>query len=388
MLRLIHSQTQQGALLVDDIDDGLPNKTAHRMGSLADPNAYARDGYANKSKQACYIPRVKPTDITLPGYIDLDETTRVLHSAGGGKILGMQTAGLVSVVSFVEGDLTAPVITATTPDSPAAGDLTLTGTGFLSVTPEITTVIFAGSGVGSVTLTKAQIEAVAPGSVTDTSIVIDSTLIVGLTDGDTVQVRADAQLSSVTPVYTAPVISGAIFNDPASGDITINGTDFDSVIPSATSVTFDGAGVGVPITLTRAQIIAVPPGAVGATQIIVDSTLVPGLAPDDTVVVTADGKDSNTFVVPASITAVTLDSPAAGDTTIDGVGFETLTSVHLVGTGVGDVTLTRAAIIAVPPGAVSDTQIIIDSTLIAGLTSGDTVTVLADGQNSNTFTIL
>jgi hypothetical protein len=80
MLRLIHAQTVQGALLVDDIDDGLPNKTAHRLGSVADPNAYARDGYANKPKQSCYIPRVKPTDATIPGYIDLEESTRVLPS--------------------------------------------------------------------------------------------------------------------------------------------------------------------------------------------------------------------------------------------------------------------------------------------------------------------
>jgi hypothetical protein len=197
MLRLIHSQTQQGPLLVDDIDDGLPNKTAYRQGSVSDPNAYARDGYANKPKQPCYIPRVKPTDTTLPGYIDLEETGRVLHSSGGGKILGMQAAGLLSVVSFVESDLDAPVITGVTLDSPAAGDVTIDGTSFLSVSPEVTSVHLYGAGVGDVTLTKAQIEAVAPGAVSDIQIIIDSTLIPGLTSNDSVVVRADAQDSNI-----------------------------------------------------------------------------------------------------------------------------------------------------------------------------------------------
>jgi len=385
MLRLIHSQTVQGALLVDDIDDGLPNKTAHRMTS--DPKTYARDGYANSRKQPCYIPRVKATDATVAGYIDLEETQRVLMSAGSGKIAGLQSAGLISVVNLVIADLNAPTITATTPDSPAAGDLTITGTNFLSVLPEITTVIFSGSGIGSVTLTKAQIEAVAPGAVGNTSIVIDSTLLVGLADGDTVQVRSDAQTTAAFTIYTKPIVTGAALNDPAAGDITIDGTDFDSSAPNETSVTFDGAGVGAPITLTKTEIEAVAPGAVSATQIIVDATLVPGLAPDDTIVVTADGKASTAFVVPASITAVTLDAPAAGDVTIDGEGFTVLGSVHLVGAGVGDVTLDEATITGTAPGAVGDTQIIIDSTLIAGLTSGDTITVTADGQASNAFTV-
>ena len=200
MLRLIHSQTQQGALLVDDIDDGLPNKTAHRMGSTADPDAYARDGYANKPKQACYIPRVKPTESTLPGYIDLDETARVLHSAGSGKIAGLQAAGLVTVVSLVESDLDAPVITGVILDSPAAGDVTIDGTGFLSVDPEVTSVTLAGAGVGSVTLTQAQIEAVSPGAASNTQIIIDSTLIPGLASADGVTVKADAQDSNTFAV--------------------------------------------------------------------------------------------------------------------------------------------------------------------------------------------
>jgi len=199
MLRLIHTQSNQGAILVDDLDDGLPNKNVHRLGSTGDPDAYKRDGYANEPKQACYIPRTKPTDATIAGYIDLNETQRVLLSAENGKIAGLQTAGLITVVSLTASDLAAPVITAVTLNSPAAGDVTIDGTGFLSVDPEITSVRLWGAGVGDVTLTAAQILAVAPGAVGDTQIIIDATLIAGLASGDDVAVTADAQVSNTFP---------------------------------------------------------------------------------------------------------------------------------------------------------------------------------------------
>lgn len=196
MLRLIHTQTTQGALLVDDIDDGLPNKFTHRLGSTGDPKAYKRDGYANEPKQPVYVPLNNPADTSLAGFIDLNETQKVLLSAGGGKIAGLVAAGLITVVSFDASDLDAPAISTATIDAPAAGDVTIAGTGFLSVAPNITSVRAFGAGVGDVTLTMSQIVAVAPGAVTDTSIVIDSTLLPGLTAGDSVTVTSDDQTSA------------------------------------------------------------------------------------------------------------------------------------------------------------------------------------------------
>ena len=126
MLRLIHNQTITGPILVDDIDDGLPNKNVHRLGSTADPKAYVRDGCANKPKQPAYIPVTKMYPVvsnpppawyaTIPGYIDIDQTEKVNLSAGKGKIskLASPSGGtnfpLITVVSFVESDLAAPVV--------------------------------------------------------------------------------------------------------------------------------------------------------------------------------------------------------------------------------------------------------------------------------------
>src|SRR6478735_4695737 len=158
MLRLTHNQTVSGAIRVDDIDDGLPNKSVHRLGSRGDPKAYRRDGYANSPKQPCYIPRTKIGDATIAGYIDVLETEKVIL-------------------------LAAPVITTATLNSPSAGDVTVVGTGLASVAPEVTTVRFAGTGVGSKTLTLAQITGAGGGSASDTGMVIKASLIAGLTTG-------------------------------------------------------------------------------------------------------------------------------------------------------------------------------------------------------------
>jgi hypothetical protein len=200
MLRLIHTQTVQGAILVDDIDDGLPNKTSHRLGSTADPNAYVRDGYANKPKQACYVPRTRASEgfPLVAGYIDLNETQRVTLSAGKGKIKGLEAAGLVDVVSLVAADLATPTLATAVIDDPGAGDLTLTGTTFLSVAPDVTTVVITGSG--AVTLTATQITT-GGGTVSATSIVIPAALVPGIAATTTsAQVMSNEKLTAVVVV--------------------------------------------------------------------------------------------------------------------------------------------------------------------------------------------
>lgn len=203
MLRLIHNQTVQGTILVDDIDDGLPNKNVHRLGSTADPKAYVRDGYANKPKQSCYVPRTESAQgfPLIQGYIDLNETPRVTLSAGKGKIAGFQNAGLIDVVSFVASDLVAPGLDTAVIDDPTPGDLTLTavvGTTFLSVLPDVTTVFITGTS--AVTLTAAQI-ITGSGTVSATEIVIPAALVptIAVTTSS-VQVQANQQLTDVVVV--------------------------------------------------------------------------------------------------------------------------------------------------------------------------------------------
>lgn len=193
MLRLVHNQTVAGGLLINDIDDGLPNKTAKR--GVGDPKTYQRDGYANKPKQPCYVPRVNLSDATQAGYIDLLETDHVLVSYNKGTIAGFVRAGLITVISFQPSDLSTPVLTTADLGTPGAGDLTLTGTGFLSISPNITSVILTGTG--AVTKTAAQI-LTGGGTVSNTSIFIPAALIPGVALTTTsAQVKADGLLSAV-----------------------------------------------------------------------------------------------------------------------------------------------------------------------------------------------
>ena len=196
MLRLIHKQSVDSALLVDDIDDGLPNKMTHRLGSTADPKAYDRDGYANYPKQPCYVPYSKPTDPTIQGCIDLKETERVTFSAGKGKIKKLKDAGFIDIVSFVMSDLDAPVITNAEIDVPGPGEITITGTSFLSLDPNSSSLEFSGVG-GPLTLTQAAIIAGA-GTISNTVIQLTVALVplgagAGIT---TVKVVADDQTSN------------------------------------------------------------------------------------------------------------------------------------------------------------------------------------------------
>ena len=281
MLRLIHTQTVQGSLLINDIDDGIPNKTAkHGTGN---PKRYHRDGNSlggidksiepdvNWPKQKCYVPRVKATDPTIPGYIDIKETDRVLISVDRGTIGGFQNCGKLTVVSFTDADVVAPVVTWAQIGIPSAGKLTITGTGLTSLTPNITRVIITGTG--AVTLTQAAIVA-GGGTVTAVSIVVPSGLIPGIVDpGSDCQVLADDQLSNVFALVKAPAIATARVDVPNVGDLTITGTNFTSHTPRVSSVIITGAGA---VTRTQAAILA-GGGTFSDTSIFIPAALVPGI---------------------------------------------------------------------------------------------------------------
>lgn len=301
MLRLIHNQTVQGGLLVDDIDDGLPNKEVHRLGSTANPAAYVRDGYANKPKQSCYVPysRTAYGFPTVQGYINVNQTDRVILSAGKGKIFKLSKTvaqggpGLITVVSLTAAQIVKPAVTAATSVST---NFVITGTTLTSVTPDITTVTFAqgtaATAPSPAVWTQTAITA-AGGSVSGTSISIPfSAFTTEPVTNNTVTVTANEQASNtfaataVTDV--APVITGA---HTVSAHFVITGTDFG---PTLTLVTFGGTPP-VPTTWTQAAILAAG-GTVSGTSIsIPSSAFTTAPVPTDTVKVHANGQDSNTF---------------------------------------------------------------------------------------------
>jgi len=201
MIRVIHAQlaTVPGPILVDDIDDGLPNKESYRLGSHGDPKAYLRDGYADKPKQPCYIARVRAKEPVwqppIAGYIDLLETQRVLLSSNKGKVQKLLVAGMVQVVNFVAADVAAPTVSGGVIGGGPA-NLTISGTKMASLQPDLTGVIITGTG-GPIYLDQATILA-GGGTISDTTIFLPAALVPGIASpGTFVQVRSDEKLSAV-----------------------------------------------------------------------------------------------------------------------------------------------------------------------------------------------
>ncbi len=311
MLRLIHNQTVQGGILVDDIDDGLPNKEVHRLGSNANPKAYTRDGYANKPKQSCYIPysMTNAGFPTIQGYIDLNQTDRVNLSNGKGKIyklsktpVNQNVAGaahfpMITVVSHTAAQVATPVVTAATSVST---NFVITGTTFVSVSPDVTTVTFAqgtGATAPSPAVWTQSAITTAGGSISGTSISIPfSAFSTEPVTNNTVVVQANEKNSntfaatSVTDL--APHISAAT---TVSTNFVITGTDFGATTTLVTFATGTGGTTPSPLTFSAAAIATAGGSITSTTVTIPNSAFTTAPVAGNTVKVHANGQDSNVF---------------------------------------------------------------------------------------------
>jgi len=393
MLRLTHNQTITGPILINDIDDGLPNKTAKR--GTGDPKKYHRDGNSlggedksvepdvNYPKQKCYIPKRKLTDTTVAGYIDLKETDRVLMSQYKGVIAGLQAGGFILVTNFTDADVAAPTITSAQIDN-VSNDLNIGGTNFTSLSPNVSKVIITGTG--AVTLTQAQIVA-GGGSFSATAISIPASLVPSISDTSSfVQVLADDQTTTARALIEAPAITRVQIDVPTAGDLTLTGTEFTSISPTLSSVIITGAGA---VTLTQTQI-TTGGGTVSNNSIVIPAALVPGIAATtSSAQVQADSLLSNVSVVVEApiITGAQVGNPTAGDLTLTGTAFASLvpTLSSVIITGDGAVTLTETQI-TTGGGTVSDTSIVIPAALVPGIAATtSSAQVQADGLLSNVF---
>lgn len=126
LVRVINQQTiANRSILLDKIDRSQGNFT----------------GYANRAKQKLYVPYKNPVDLTVKGYVDLVPTDEVLlQLRDGGVIAGLAAAGRVTYGLVSSDTVAAPVITAGLHDL-SDGLLTITGTTFTSVAPDLTYVI-------------------------------------------------------------------------------------------------------------------------------------------------------------------------------------------------------------------------------------------------------
>jgi hypothetical protein len=175
-IRVINQQVVNNSVLIDKIDRSQGNFT----------------NYAQIRKQPVYVPYVNAANTSVKGYVDLVPTDEVLLSAAYGTIYGLSHASPLPYVSVsvVASNLVAK--SNVTNAVHGSSKVTITGTVFSSVAPDVTKVILTNTSGVSQTVSSLSVN-------TSTSIeVLDSAVSIGTPgSGWTVQVFANSKYSNV-----------------------------------------------------------------------------------------------------------------------------------------------------------------------------------------------
>lgn len=173
LIRVVNQQLIGRSILIDKIDRSQGNFS----------------GYAQRAKQKVYVPYANPLDSAVKGYVDLIPTDEVLLSADSGTIKGLKDEGYVDFAVVSSSLLAAPVATEATNGE---GATLITGTTFVSVSPDVTYVYLTNLAGATQKIPQS-----AFSSQSGTEIVIaDGTVTIGTpTDGWKVRVQANSKLS-------------------------------------------------------------------------------------------------------------------------------------------------------------------------------------------------
>ena len=186
LARVINEQTlpqgisRDGSILLDKIDKS--------QGNSENPP------YAQNPKQKLYVPFVNPLDVAVKGYVDLVQTDEVMLQLdpveGSIGALANTTPARVSISLFSSALIAAPVLT-TAVDN--VGNVTLTGTTFLSVAPDRTRVILTNASGVQQTIEEADFDT----HNATTIVILDADISGSPATTWTAQVFANSQLSAV-----------------------------------------------------------------------------------------------------------------------------------------------------------------------------------------------
>ncbi len=152
-------------------------------------------GFSTYARQRMYVPFANPNNPVLKGYIDLVPTDEVLMAVErGGSIYGLSRTDppTLSFFSFASEDAATPVVSSVE-HGVVSEETTVTGTVFVSLTPDITYVQFEnGSGIVQ------RVPRSSFSSISDTEVVVpDSAVSIGTPDSTwSVKVFANSKLSN------------------------------------------------------------------------------------------------------------------------------------------------------------------------------------------------
>jgi hypothetical protein len=187
LVRVTHTQvlrpgiSRNGSILLDKIDESQGN--------------HSSPPYAQIRKQALYVPFSDPTTPSFAGYLDLIQTDNVKLASEhpDGVIVGLAARGLVTSVVVSSALIATPVITNAVA---IAGDVTLTGTTFLSVLPTLTSVKVTPPGLATQDVPQANFSVHNATTIT----ILDANITGTIVPGWTVQVFANNKLSNIFTV--------------------------------------------------------------------------------------------------------------------------------------------------------------------------------------------
>ncbi len=174
IVRVTNQQLLNRSILLDKIDKSQGNS----------------EGYARRAKQQVYVPYSNPLDSAVKGYSDLSPTDEVLLAMRPtGSIGGLEAGGYLAVAVVDSTLLTTPT---TTNALVGMTQLTVTGTTYLSVSPDVTYLVVTNlSGVDQTFASSAF------DSIGATTIVIALAAIAGTpTTGWKVSVMANSKVSN------------------------------------------------------------------------------------------------------------------------------------------------------------------------------------------------
>lgn len=140
-IRLVHTQEERGAILITDIDEGLPREFLDEERKQDVYVTYNKKRFEKTSEGVVSV----VTETEVPGFIDLVESDKVMLSREHGAIAGLSAQGLVDVIEIPTGALNTPTITGAVQDdgqgAAGSGDVVITGTNFESFDPDETVLV-------------------------------------------------------------------------------------------------------------------------------------------------------------------------------------------------------------------------------------------------------
>lgn len=117
-VRVVNQQVVSRSIQIDKIDRSQGNF----------------EGYAQKAKQAIYVPLKNPLDTSVKGYIDMVPTDEVLLSLASGTLKGLSNRGYITTTLFNSSTTATPVVSGA---SVSNSNFVITGTTLASLSPDV-----------------------------------------------------------------------------------------------------------------------------------------------------------------------------------------------------------------------------------------------------------